>query len=78
METGDDTTEECIEDASFLDRIRSKGNTEQQKNVRLFDNDQIQEKSMKIKQKELLLNNVLLVLTQVLEHLLMLLLEQAI
>ena len=44
METGDDTTGECIEDASFLDRIRSKRNTEQQKNVRLFDNDQIQEK----------------------------------
>ena len=78
METGDDTTEECIEDTSFLDRIRSKRNTEQQKNVRLFDNDQIQEKSMKIKQKEPLLNNVLLVLTQVLEHLLMLSLEQAI
>ena len=78
METGDDTTGEYIEDVSFLDRRRSKGNTEQQKNVRLFDNDQIQEKSMKIKQKEPLLNNVLLVLTQVLEHLLMLSLEQAI
>ena len=78
MEIGDDTTGEYIEDANFLDRIRSKGNTEQQKNARLFDNDQIQEKSMKIKQKEPLLNNVLLVLRQVLEHLLMLVLEQAI